>query len=244
MQRDPTWIEALWDVLSERQRWRLTELLPVARAQLGQDLFVASQWVLHDLPSYFVEVGAADGVELSNSHLLETKLGWRGLVVEPAKVWHDALRANRHCAIDVRCVTASTGQEVEFLETQSASETFQHSSAALSSMAEFASSGDWASEIRAHNSLRYSVGTVSLDDLLAQHSAPQEIGYLSLDTEGSERLILEGHDFQRYRFHLVTVEHNFHEANRQAIYALMTRNGYRRLLPEISRWDDWYGLAA
>lgn len=244
MKRDPAWIEALWGSLRESQRLRLGELLPQAKAQLGQDLFVASQWLAHDLPSYFVEVGGTDGVELSNTHLLETRLGWRGLVVEPAKVWHEALRANRHCAIDHRCVTDRSGQQVEFLETQAATDTYQHSSAALSSMAQFAASGDWATAIREGNSKRYAVSTVSLDDLLAEHGAPREIGYLSLDTEGSERLILEGHDFERYRFHLVTVEHNFHSANRQAIFALLTRNGYRRLLPEISRWDDWYALVA
>jgi FkbM family methyltransferase len=243
MKRDPAWIEDLWGVLTERQRFRLRGLLPLAKAQLGQDLFVASEWVRRDLPSYFVEVGAADGVELSNSYLLETQLGWRGLVVEPARVWQEALKANRHCAIDHRCVTAHSGDQVDFLETQAANAAYQHSSAALSSMAEFAASGDWASEIRAGNSKRYAVRTVSLDDLLAEHEAPREIGYLSLDTEGSERLILEGHDFERYRFHLVTVEHNFHSANRQAIFALMTRNGYRRLHTELSRWDDWYGLA-
>lgn len=59
MKRDPAWIEPLWNPLSERQRFRLRELLPLAKAQLEQDLFVASQWLRRDLPSYFVEVGAA-----------------------------------------------------------------------------------------------------------------------------------------------------------------------------------------
>ena len=50
-------------------------------AQLFQDLFVAYQ-LREKRNGYFVEFGAADGVELSNTLLLERDYGWQGIVGE------------------------------------------------------------------------------------------------------------------------------------------------------------------
>ena len=52
------------------------------------------------------------------------------------------------------------------------------------------------------------VETVSLNDLLAQHDAPQEVDYISIDTEGSELDILAPFDFKRWNVTLFSVEHN------------------------------------
>jgi hypothetical protein len=80
------------------------------------------------------------------------------------------------------------------------------------------------------------VETISLMDLLDQYNAPRKIDYLSIDTEGSEFTILEGIDWERYRFSCITVEHNF-AAQRQQISTLLMANGYE--LHE-AQWDDWY----
>lgn len=51
-------------------------------SQAGQD-----EWVIEqhgDQPGYFVDVGAYDGIEHSNTYALE-QLGWTGLCIEPAE---------------------------------------------------------------------------------------------------------------------------------------------------------------
>jgi hypothetical protein len=53
------------------------------------------------------------------------------------------------------------------------------------------------------------VKTISLNDLLKSFDAPTVIDYLSIDTEGSEFLILSNLDFSKWKFHIITVEHNF-----------------------------------
>ena len=83
------------------------------------------------------------------------------------------------------------------------------------------------------------VPTVSLGDLLDRHGAPERIDYISVDTEGAERAILEAFDFSRRRVLLWTVEHNF-TPERAAVHALMERHGNVRRFPEFSRFDDWY----
>jgi hypothetical protein len=86
------------------------------------------------------------------------------------------------------------------------------------------------------------VETLSLDDLLSQHNAPRDIGYLSLDTEGSELDILKAFDFDAYKIHVITVEHNHKPDLRSGIHSLLSQNGYKRVFAEVSDFDDWYVL--
>ena len=87
--------------------------------------------------------------------------------------------------------------------------------------------------------MEYGVPTISLGDLLAEHNAPDQIDYLSVDTEGSEFYILSALDFSKYQFKVITVEHNYTDT-REKVYELLTKNGYIRILEGFSQWDDWY----
>lgn len=201
--------------------------LESSKAQLRQDLFALSV-VGFDLPGYFVEFGAGDGEWLSNSWLLEKKFGWTGLLAEPAKIWHRKLAANRKCRVDTRCVWHSSGETIEFDEADTAE---------LSTISKYAGK-DIHNDIR-NTTRRYAVETVSLADLLDQASAPRYIDYLSIDTEGSEFDILAGFDFDKYRFKVITCEHNYGK-NRIPMIELLEGKGYKRRHPEISRFDDWF----
>ena len=94
---------------------------PHPKAQLDQDLFVlfATQ---EKRGGYFVEFGACDGVTLSNTLLLERDYGWSGIVAEPNPRWHKALKANRKCEIDLRCVMAESGKTESFIAAAAALE--------------------------------------------------------------------------------------------------------------------------
>ena len=85
------------------------------------------------------------------------------------------------------------------------------------------------------------VDTISLTDMLEKHKAPYLIDYLSIDTEGSEFDILASHDFSKYTFKVITVEHNY-QPQRDLIHELLTKHGYVRKFEDISLQDDWYVL--
>lgn len=202
-----------------------------SHAQILQDL-----WVLYMLGSprggYFVEFGACDGRSLSNTRLLEEDYGWTGILAEPNPVWHDALQANRRAVIDRRCVAARSGETADFLSTDAMPE--------LSRMADIVPDDVHERNGNRDRQTLYRVPTVSLDDLLDQHGAPDVVDYLSVDTEGSEYEILRHADLTRRRFRLISVEHAGEAAKRDQILALLEGAGYRRWMPELSRWDDWY----
>jgi FkbM family methyltransferase len=198
-----------------------------SRSQLGQDLFVLTE-AGFKTNGYFVEFGATNGVDGSNSWLLEKQFAWSGIVAEPARCWHGQLRMNRNCIIETDCVWRDSNSVLTFNETDSGEY----------STIDSYSASDLHGQERATGK-RYDVNTISLEDLLEKHGAPREIDYLSIDTEGSEYAILSDFNFDKYQFRVITCEHNFSPA-RDKVHDLLTRNGYFRKLRYASIFDGWY----
>ncbi len=199
-----------------------------SKSQLLQDYFALYCNQDTDF-GFFVEFGACNGVEGSNTLLLERDFNWNGLLAEPGRQWHYDLQINRKCSIDHRCVFSSSGNSIDFVECGQ-----------LSTIESFAiENNDWAKDLRIASSTRYSVPTVTLDDLLDSHHVPSHINYMSVDTEGSEYECLAGFDFNKYRINCLTVEHNF-QASRQKVHQLLIASGFVHVFSEISDYDDWF----
>lgn len=192
-----------------------------SKSQLSQDLFVL---FFSDFKrnGYFVEFGAASGVELSNTYLLEKEYGWSGILVEPFPYWHKSIAKNRSCQIDHSCIASKSGDRYAVIGSAAPEESF------IREVLE----GD--GELNCPQVL-----SLSLNDLLEKYNAPKIIDYISIDTEGGEFEILEAFNFNRYRVNIFTVEHNFRE-HYYVILDLMLRNGYVEVFKGISRWDSWY----
>ena len=201
--------------------------LDKSRSQLKQDLFALSE-LDFKANGYFVEVGAANGIDSSNTYLMEKSFGWAGIVAEPARCWHQDLRANRCVNIETDCVWKDSHSSLEFNEVDSA----------WYSTINAYSDTDSHSEIR-KSGKTYNVKSISLNDLLAKYGAPENIDYLSIDTEGSELEILSSFDFRKHSFKVITCEHNY-TPMRDKIFDLLSGHGYVRKFEELSKFDDWY----
>ena len=196
-------------------------------SQINQDLMVL--YVLNKKKNgFFVEFGATDGKGKSNTYILEKEFGWTGILCEPSKKWHAKLANNRICKIDYRCVWSVSNQDLLFCETKNA---------------EYSRSSHFFNFALHKRDLvkSYNVKSVSLNDLLAEHQAPNYIDYLSVDTEGSEFEILKSVDFSKYSFGVISVEHNF-TPNRELTARLLISNGYKNVYSTFSQFDDWYVL--
>ena len=195
-------------------------------SQLGQDALVL--WLLNQKTNgYFIEFGAADGVNISNTFILEKDYGWSGILCEPARVYKDRLSSNRKCTIVDKCVYSKSGDVISFFESKNEE---------LSTMSSYKKS-DLHSVSRI-DGLTYDVETISLSDLLNNFSAPDVIDYLSMDTEGSEFDIIKEYDFSRH-INIITIEHNYSN-NREKIKKFLEEKHFVRIFDSISKFDDWY----
>ncbi len=197
-------------------------------SQINQDLFVLNQLNMKK-KGYFVEIGAANGVYLSNTFILENIFNWDGLLVEPAITWHKDLKEMRKCNIDFRCVLDESGRYVTFTEANDSE----------FSTIEMFKSNDLHKNKRKNNISNYEVETVSLEQLLIDHNSPKNIDYLSIDTEGSEYAILKNFDFSKFNIGCITIEHNNTE-NKKLIDETILRNGFKKVFEELSQFESWY----
>ena len=214
------------DTDASKQSVDLDALKQRSPSQLGQDL-----WVLersgYKRGGFFVEFGATDGIVLSNSFLLEREFGWHGICAEPNPAMFEKLKRNRKCIVSDACIGAVTGSQVNFIIAD-----------VYGGIERFAFEDSHAEKREAYRSAGevMQMSTISLDDLLTKLGAPQQIDYLSIDTEGSEFEILAPLSFDKWSIRLITVEHNFTD-KREAIRALLEGYGYRRTERDF---DDFY----
>ena len=206
---------------------KLLENFSKSKSQIRQDLFVLSH-LNFKRDGYFIEFGAANGRELSNTHLMEKEFGWKGVLAEPAIIWHEDLKINRSCDIETCCVWKDSNSVLTFNQVMEAE---------LSTISNFSESDKHGYSRK--NGTTYSVKTISLNDLLLKYNAPAIVDYLSIDTEGSEYEILNNFDFSMYAFRVITCEHNY-TPMRDKIYSLLTKHGYQRVFENLSLFDDWY----
>jgi len=202
---------------------KVLSLMDRAYSQIRQDL-VALSYLDFKRDGFFLEFGATNGIDLNNTHLMETEFGWTGILAEPDRHWQNDLKRNRSCIIDTRCVANRSGEQLRFTAAH------RNEASGLS---------DFVPLRHRLQGAQYDVESVSLNDLLEQHNAPEVIDFASVDTEGSEFSILDAFDFSRWKFRFVAIEHNW-KPQREKVFELMTRNGYKQVHKDISRFDDWY----
>lgn len=205
-----------------------------SNAQIFQDAF-ASCVVANRYPNKFLEFGATDGVDLSNSKMLEDKFGWTGVLAEPSPQWHAALNKNRpNTKIVTDCVWSKSGEKLDFFVSDrgelSTIEQFRHSDE---------SSMGANTQQRNRSGKTVSVSTISLNDLIESEFPETPPSYISVDTEGSELDILKAFDFKIFAPVVLTVEHN-HTKAEQRIDKLLAKNGYQRVFRKITTFDAWY----
>jgi FkbM family methyltransferase len=196
-------------------------------SQLNQDLEVL-KFYNNKKGGFFIEIGASDGIELSNTYLLEKNYNWTGICVEPIPSRFELLCKNRPNSLCCdRAVYNKSGKSVIF--------DIANNYDLLSGI---------SSRIDSHkpevdcNKTQIIVNTISFNRLLEKYKAPLFIDYLSLDTEGSELEILKSVNLKKYTFGLIDVEHNYVEPRRTQIRQLLTSNGYDFI--RENQWDDCY----
>ena len=157
------------------------------------------------------------------------------MLAEPSPQWHSELFKNRpNTKVITECIYSETGKKMDF---------FVSDAGVLSTLEQFKDSDiqSMPGNTKARNASGYSctVDTISLNDVILKYFDGVKIDYMSVDTEGSELLILQNFDFSKYAPKIVTVEHNFTQSQKK-LDELFAKNNYKRHFKEFTQFDAWY----
>ena len=168
----------------------------------------------------FVEFGARDGWRESNTYFFEKSLGWRGLLLEadPRQVMQ--LHANRKASVIVEGAVCPSGSPSNITILSS------H----IGGFSGFASTFE-KSRMRTVTK-RFTVPCHSLETLLREHHM-HRVDYMTIDTEGSEALIIDDFPWRQFDVRVVQVEQlndsRFHSqaGKQEQITRRLVAEGYR-----------------
>jgi FkbM family methyltransferase len=169
----------------------------------------------------FVDVGAYDYRNESNTYYLETALGWSGIAIDANAEYREGYVQHRpKTEFFALFVSDRSDAEIAFyVPTRNplmASATRHHAEMTTS-----------VTERK--------VPTITLNDILARRGI-ERFDFLTMDIELAEPKALAGFDIQRYRPALVCIEG--HRSVRQAILDYFARSGYV-LVSDYLRADEW-----
>ena len=182
-------------------------------SQCGQDKFVHENYFQSIKGGFFVDIGAHDGVSLSNTYFFETEMNWSGLCVEPTPETFAQLTKNRKCHCVNGCIANHKGV-AKFLDISHfpGKEHIEK----IDMLSGLIDKFDPRHLDRIELAIEQEVGTAEvievqcfllnelLDELNVYH-----VDFLSIDTEGGEFEILESIDFSRFQIDVITVENNY-----------------------------------
>jgi len=193
-------------------------------SQLGQDKYISE--LLKKKNGTFLDIGAANGIELSNTKHFEEE-GWTGFCIEPNKAIYPELEKNRKC----ECFNVALGEE--------GSRDFILVSGEPYMLSGFADCVDidrikLECERDGGDYNRIQVPAVPLENLCEKTNI-WHFDYCSLDTEGSELEILKSINWKRINIDYISVENNSNDNN---VRDWMEDNGFVHLCKLT--YDDIY----
>jgi len=197
-----------------------------SNSQFGQDLWVL-QLFREKRNGFYMEIGAGNGLWISNTLVMERHFGWTGILVEPTGNYAELIK-NRPDSICVNAVIASTHKEVTLCEIFDSGQADINANASNNSLLSTVEDTTDPIDENKHNS-RWGVfrnaskrSAIPFAEVLRTHNAPQVIDYFSLDVEGFEYEILKEFPFDEYSFGCLGIERP-----PQELHNLLIAHGYQ-----------------
>lgn len=191
-------------------------LLPTFNSQFGQDATIYYSMLAGKLSrgtrGFYVDIGANDPREISNTWFLDRCLGWNGICIEADPGLANALRTSeRTCKVVNKCAAETTGS-LPYV--------------AQGSIGHVAGPGETAN---AH------IDCAPLSELLRAEGVSY-VDFLSIDIEGNEVRALSGTDWDAVPIQLILAETVW---SSEFLDVLLSDGGYWRM-SDIGYADDLY----
>jgi FkbM family methyltransferase len=173
-------------------------------SQAGQDFWVYGECFNFKEEGFFLDIGAHDGIYISNTLLLERKFGWNGICIEANPYSFEQLQQNRKCRTINVALADKKGSALFKLDGV---------------MGGFV--GDDFDNRNQSDSNCIEVETIPLSILLQEEKVPEIIDYISVDVEGAEDIVFSGFDLEKHRANVLTIERPS-----AALREKLTKSGY------------------
>lgn len=223
-----------------RACWRAQGMM--SYSQFGEDV-EAIRYFGQKQGGVYVDIGAYDGIHLSNTAMLEMQYGWRGVLVEPIKEAFDRMVGARPRSV---CVNGAVSAKEGPLRL-----TYSAADGGMLSGTEYdprhrARLEEESLRQQASIEVRL-VPAIHPNDVLKAAAVLAETGpsvkaidFLSIDTEGTELDILKAIDWKTYRPKLLCIENHFQERHQADFLHTV---GYRRTGRTLGHSNDFYADA-
>lgn len=191
-------------------------------SQYNQDEWLFNNFFKDKSDGVFLEVGADDGIDKSNTKFFEDR-GWNGMCIEPSPKRFKLLKSNRKCICENYAVSDEIGT-AEFMDIHGWGK-------GLSGIID---NYDQRHKTRIESEYRHpknegvervTVKTELLTNLLDKHNI-SKIDFCTIDTEGSELNIIKSIDFSKYNINIILVENNYNDTN---VATVLSDSGYSRI---------------
>jgi len=199
-------------------------------SQWGQDLEFYNNFFSHVCGGVFVELGAADGIRLSNSLFFEDNMNWRGICIEANPNDFGNLVKNRpNCANYNIAIGPKEKQTTYLIFGQ------------LSGIKEFMSPThleriQTESVQEGMTPIEININVIPLTKLLRENGVSR-VNFFSLDVEGAEWGVLQTINLNEITFDFMVIEKN---PNDEVIQKHLNRHGYKVIGPENGFYDTYY----
>jgi FkbM family methyltransferase len=198
------------------------------KSQFGEDRLLA-EFFANKQTGFYVEVGAYNGVDLSNTYYFE-KTGWTGILVEADPVVAEGCREVRGGSVVCQCavVPPNSPPNVPF---QVSEDEGCISSLSLSEE-DLRRVEEWTGRVRVRT---VEVPARTLDSILEEHGAG-EIDFVTIDVEGHEWGVLQGFTLSRWRPTVIILERNGVKPDSRILRRLFRGGYYYRRTTGVNDW--------
>jgi len=214
--------------LPEHELRLYNELITHSQSQCRQDVIIAL--ICDRNPGLIVEVGATDGILLSNSLMLEQILDWECVLVEPCRAWKQKLILNRSDSkLVFDAVSHSSNLTLNFTETEYPE---------LSGISVCLPDDFWSAERR--NCVTYDVNSTTLDSICNEYSIDGRFLVVTIDIEGGEVDALRGFTENIMLANLLVIENNGSLNKIDSLDKILLNLNFVRLIWPFDSFDSWY----
>lgn len=179
-------------------------------SQYQQDKILNESYFKNKSEGVFVDIGAHDGITLSNTYFFEKYLNWKGLCIEPLQKAFDLLKTNRKCEVVNGCAwienTVKTFRSIDGYSEMLSGLVDCYDPQHIKRI-ETESAGSGGQVI-----VDSPINCYDINDLLEKNKL-FTIDLLSVDIEGGEFELIKHINLDRFDANVILVENNYNDNN-------------------------------